>query len=55
MTSRSIIEKFYKRRSFFDPTKNYSTFPKRLVKKFSGKRILNIGSGKELLGENIMV
>lgn len=49
-----LVTKRYKRKSFFDPTQNYSPLPQRLVKKYVGKRILNIGAGKERLGKEVI-
>lgn len=49
-----ITKKFYRRKSFFDPTQNYSELPQKLIRKFHGKQILNIGAGKEILGEEVI-
>lgn len=49
-----LVTRVYRRKSFFDPTQNYSKLPQRLIKKFHGKLILNIGAGKERLGEDVI-
>jgi SAM-dependent methyltransferase len=55
MQSRNWLrKKLYKRKSLFDPTKNYSNLPRKLIKKYSGKKILNIGSGDESLGDEVI-
>ena len=46
------LKKLYKRKSFFDPTKNYSQLPQKLINKHSQKTIVNIGAGDERLGKN---
>lgn len=51
---RAWLETCYKRKSFMDPTQNYSHLPQDLVKRFTGKKILNIGAGKERLGESVI-
>lgn len=51
---RAWLETHYKRKSFMDPTQNYSHLPQPLVKRFTGKKILNIGAGKERLGESVI-
>lgn len=55
MITRNIIKAlFYRRKSFFDPTKNYSHHPSKLINKFSEQKILNVGAGKEKLGESVI-
>ena len=51
---RSLLKKFYSRKSVFDPTNNFSRIPQQLIEKFSGKKILNIGAGNEPLGDKVI-
>ncbi len=50
---RKNLAKLYKRKSLFDPTHNYSHIVKHMVEDLSKKRILNVGAGKERLGDNV--
>jgi len=54
MSLRNQLKDHYQPRSFFDPTKNYSRIPQRLVEKYKDKTILDVGAGNRHLGENVI-
>src|SRR3990170_2653917 len=49
-----LASRIYKRKTFLDPTKNYSVIPRSLIRRFTGKKIINIGAGKERLGKEVI-
>lgn len=49
-----LTSHFYRRKSFFDPTKNYSHLPQQLIKKFDQKMIIDAGAGEEKIGNNVI-
>ena len=54
MSLRKYLTTIYKRKNFFDPTKNYSHIPQKLIIKYRNKKIINIGSGEEPLGDKVI-
>lgn len=51
---KTILAKFYKRKSLVDPTQNYSELPLDLAGKHKSKTLVNIGAGQERLGEHVI-
>lgn len=54
MKIRDCLKLAYKRKSFLDPSLNYSQIASGLIEKFSGKNILNIGSGSEEFSDKVI-
>jgi SAM-dependent methyltransferase len=50
----TILKRAYKRKTIFDPTKNYSDWPEKLVEKHKNKRVLDVGSGVSKLGNKVI-
>lgn len=54
MSFRNLLRHFYQPRSIFDPTKNHSQLQKMLINKYHGKYIIDVGSGKKRLANDVI-
>lgn len=54
MNAKKWLASWYKPRSLFDPTKNYSQISQKLVKKYLHMKILNVGAGESPLGKAVI-
>lgn len=54
MNIRQTLKNKYQPRSLFDPTKNYSHLPQRIIQDNQGKVIIDVGSGKTHLSKEVI-